>query len=182
MACSAPYLGSSYRRHGIRPTRLAKKDEQGGTEMVEIKSGNQAAQGEAHPERPHEPITQQHRLCPLGGCHPARTSRATRKRLTVRTHGTSTALLWQYTHLTRERGGVPHDDRIDALAMAVSAFAEAMGMDHEGASSRAKQEALEDELEEMLEEADLAAALTEHRATDLKTDRYRTKAAGPQRR
>lgn len=39
------------------------------------------------------------------------------------------ALFWQMTRLTRDRGSLPHDDRLDALSMAVAYWAEQMAQD-----------------------------------------------------
>lgn len=35
----------------------------------------------------------------------------------------------QFTHLTRERDSLDHDDRVDALAMLLGAFADILGVD-----------------------------------------------------
>ena len=39
------------------------------------------------------------------------------------------SLFWQLARLTRERGALPHDDRLDALAMGVAYWAEQMAQD-----------------------------------------------------
>ena len=41
----------------------------------------------------------------------------------------SYSLFWQMTRLTRDRGALPHDDRLDALAMAVAYWADQMAQD-----------------------------------------------------
>ena len=46
------------------------------------------------------------------------------------------SLMWQMTRLTRERGSLPHDDRLDALAMAVNFWTEQMAQDNEDQFSK----------------------------------------------
>ncbi len=40
------------------------------------------------------------------------------------------SLMWQMTRLTKERGALPHDDRLDALAMAVAYWTDQMAQDN----------------------------------------------------
>ena len=44
-------------------------------------------------------------------------------------HGYSRSLAWQCAHLTDERGCLSHDDRADALAIALAYFVEAAAQD-----------------------------------------------------
>jgi hypothetical protein len=53
------------------------------------------------------------------------------------------SLFWQLTRLTRDRGCLPHDDRLDALSMAVAYWAEQMSQDTASTFER-HQEALRD--------------------------------------
>lgn len=46
------------------------------------------------------------------------------------------SLFWQMTRLTRERGALPQDDRLDALAMAVAYWADQMAQDTDEAYNR----------------------------------------------
>ena len=46
------------------------------------------------------------------------------------------SLIYQLTHITRDRGSLKHDDRLDALAMAVSYWVEAVGQDDKKAIAR----------------------------------------------
>src|SRR5690606_1169502 len=58
---------------------------------------------------------------------------------------------YQYTHLTREKDCLGHDDRLESLAGLLAMFAAELGVDPEGIALRAKQErsdALLSELEE----------------------------------
>jgi hypothetical protein len=52
-------------------------------------------------------------------------------------------LFWQMTHITRERGSLNRDDRIDALAQAVGYWTEAMARDADVAAEEARNEWLE---------------------------------------
>lgn len=67
-----------------------------------------------------EPVMQQHRLVIC-------------KTLINRDYETaaeaSYSLFWQLTRLTRDRGCLPHDDRLDALSMAVAYWADQMAQD-----------------------------------------------------
>lgn len=53
-------------------------------------------------------------------------------------------LFWQMTRLTRDRGCLGHDDRIDALALAVAFWAEAMGRDTAQAAEDARGDMLDE--------------------------------------
>lgn len=56
------------------------------------------------------------------------------------------SLFYQMTRLTRERGALMHDDRIDALAMAVAYWVEHLAADGNKIADAIKQKALDDEL------------------------------------
>lgn len=55
-------------------------------------------------------------------------------------------LFYQFTRITRERKSLPHDDRLDALSMAVAHCLPSIGMSPQAAHERAKQNRVEDEL------------------------------------
>tara|TARA_R110002110_G_scaffold234767_1_gene450798 strand:- start:245 stop:919 length:675 start_codon:yes stop_codon:yes gene_type:complete len=57
-------------------------------------------------------------------------------------------LMYQMTRLTRDRGAITQDDRVDALAMAVGYWAEQMAQDVELKMGERKDELLNQELEE----------------------------------
>jgi len=57
----------------------------------------------------------------------------------------SKQLFWQIAHITRERGSLNMDDRIDALALAVGHWVEAMARDVDKAADDAREEILEEE-------------------------------------
>ncbi|MBP5855672.1 phage terminase large subunit [Marivibrio halodurans] len=56
--------------------------------------------------------------------------------------------IYQLTHLSRERGSLNHDDRIDAFAGAVASYEKAMAMD----TDEARRDMEREELDEMLED------------------------------
>jgi len=55
-------------------------------------------------------------------------------------------LFYQLTRITRDRGSLAHDDRLDALAMAVAYWVEHMAKDNDKAVEAMKDRALKDEL------------------------------------
>jgi hypothetical protein len=55
-------------------------------------------------------------------------------------------LFYQMTRITRDRGAIVKDDRLDALALAVHYWTAVMSRDVEKAAEQAKQEALDREL------------------------------------
>ena len=60
------------------------------------------------------------------------------------------SLLYQMTRITRERGSLRHDDKIDVLAMAVGYWVEAMARDEELALQDYKENMIKDALEEFM--------------------------------
>jgi hypothetical protein len=65
----------------------------------------------------------------------------------------SKMLIYQLTRITAEKGCLRHDDRLDALAIAVGYFSEAMARDEEDGIRRIKEEALEKELQAFMNNA-----------------------------
>jgi hypothetical protein len=57
------------------------------------------------------------------------------------------SLLYQLTHLTKDRGCLRHDDRLDALAIALAAIVETVGVDEDEAANAYR----EDQLDTLLE-------------------------------
>lgn len=62
-------------------------------------------------------------------------------------------LVYQMTRITREKGCLRHDDRLDALSIAVAYFVESMARDEEKGIAMIKQEALDKALESFMENA-----------------------------
>jgi hypothetical protein len=60
-------------------------------------------------------------------------------------------LFWQMTRLTKDRGAIPHDDRLDAVAIAVNYWVEQMSRDVEEAMQEEKGKRLDEELEKFME-------------------------------
>lgn len=65
----------------------------------------------------------------------------------------SKMLVYQMTRLTSERGALRHDDRIDALSIAVAYWSEQMAVDEARGIARQKQEALDNELRKFMKSA-----------------------------
>jgi hypothetical protein len=62
------------------------------------------------------------------------------------------SLFWQMTHITREKGALNHDDRLDALAGAVAYWTEQMEAEDQDIERRLEQEAFDRELSKFLDE------------------------------
>lgn len=62
------------------------------------------------------------------------------------THDPSVSLFHQMTRLTRERGALAHDDRLDALAIACAFFVESMAQDEQKGVEEAHADWLEDHM------------------------------------
>jgi hypothetical protein len=60
------------------------------------------------------------------------------------------SLFYQLTRITKDRGALIHDDRLDALSMAVSYWVEHMSRDNDKAVSQMKSEALKGELKKFM--------------------------------
>jgi hypothetical protein len=61
------------------------------------------------------------------------------------------SLLYQLTHITRDRGALKHDDRLDALSGAVAHFQRSMGQDVAEAAQSVLDERMEREIEDFME-------------------------------
>lgn len=95
-----------------------------------------------------EPITAQHRLVVdqslITRDYSSTASRPAEEQQLYR-------LFYQYTRITRERGSLAHDDRLDAFAMAVGYWVANLGLSPDASVERAKQERLEKELEDFMD-------------------------------
>lgn len=60
------------------------------------------------------------------------------------------SLFYQMTRITRDRGALVHDDRLDALAMAVAYWVETMARDNNKAATEIKSQALDRELKKFM--------------------------------
>jgi hypothetical protein len=61
------------------------------------------------------------------------------------------SLFYQMTRITRDRGSLKHDDRLDVLAMAVSYWVESMGKDEIQSIEDWKQNQIDEELEKFMD-------------------------------
>lgn len=89
-----------------------------------------------------EPVMNQHRLVVCES--------VVRKDIKTLTETANYSLLYQMTRITKERGALKHDDRLDALAGAVSYWVEAMARDEVKALSSWQAKALEEELKSFM--------------------------------
>lgn len=89
-----------------------------------------------------EPVMNQHRLVVCES--------VVRKDIKTLTETANYSLLYQMTRITKERGALKHDDRLDALAGAVSYWVESMARDEVKALSSWQAKALEEELKSFM--------------------------------
>ena len=76
-------------------------------------------------------------------------------------------LMYQMTRLSRDRGALVNDDRLDALSMAVAYHTEAMAQDAEVRMGQRREEALQDELVRIQTQHQLGfAVVTGHNLKD----------------
>ena len=61
------------------------------------------------------------------------------------------SLMYQLSHLTRGRGSLAHEDRLDALAIAVNYFNEQLTRDADISIAKRRAEALDQELQTFIE-------------------------------
>lgn len=69
----------------------------------------------------------------------------------ARTEDHTFSLLYQLTHITRDRGALRHDDRLDALAGAVAHYMRSMGQDVDEAARGVLQQRMDDEIDDFME-------------------------------
>lgn len=62
----------------------------------------------------------------------------------------SYGLMYQLTHITRTRGCLRHDDRLDALAIALAAVVETVGIDADDAKREFKEQELQEKLDKFV--------------------------------
>lgn len=93
-----------------------------------------------------EPVMNQHRLVISAGA--IRTDH-TQAMMHPPDVAAQYSLMYQMSHLTRERGSLEHDDKLDAVAMAVEYWAEAMSRDADAAMAERREEKFDKELEKM---------------------------------
>lgn len=139
-----PILTAAWTNANAQAKREAKPE--GGTDMEDVKVTNTAAK-ERRLLALLEPVTQQHRL--VIGQDVIMWDYKSVQEMDGEDGRTRYALGYQYTHLTRERDCLGHDDRLDALAGAVWGFADIMGVDPTLMARRAAEERMDEELEKL---------------------------------
>jgi hypothetical protein len=83
-------------------------------------------------------------------------------------------LMYQLTRITRDRGALVNDDRLDALAMAVQFWVEAMAQDVEKRMAARREDLLRDEMRRMQRQHQLGfAVMTGHNLKDTSRSSYR---------
>lgn len=136
-----------------------RKDGVTGTMLEEVRSGT--VNKEKRILAVLEPITQQHRL--VVGHQVIKEDYASIMRMEGADSRHRYGLAYQYTHLTKERDCLGHDDRLESMANACAIFAERLGVDPIGLAFEAAQDRVEAALEAMFAEADLIAGIEPER-------------------
>ncbi|MGV1835241.1 phage terminase large subunit [Rhizobium rhizogenes] len=137
VALLRPVLAKAWEREATRRKNAGMAPlERIGTAIEEVRSGT--VQKEKRMLSVLEPVTQQHRLVIN------REVLLYDKRSVDAMDGEDTrhryALGYQFTHLTRDKDCLGHDDRLDSVAGMLSMLAAELGVDPEGIALRAKQE------------------------------------------
>lgn len=150
LALLRPVLNAAWREHN--KTALKRGQEEGGTKLEEVRVSTVSK--EKRILSVMEPITQSHRLVVNRaviqwdeGSIRNMEGEDTRHRY---------AWGYQYTHLTKERDSLGHDDRLDALAGACGIFAPRLGVDPLGMAVTAREDRYEEELMKLLDDDDIA--------------------------
>ncbi|MGE3646202.1 MAG: phage terminase large subunit [Beijerinckiaceae bacterium] len=130
-------LGPTYREH------LA------GTEIEEVRASNQMSK-EQRILSILEPVTQQHRLVVDRGV--LQWDYESLSKIEGEDTRHRYAFGYQYSRLTRDKDSLKHDDRLDALAIAVADFADILGVDPAQRGEEAAKDKLEEELEKLFGE------------------------------
>ena len=120
--------------------------EPGGTAIEEVRKSN-LLQKERRILSVLEPVTQQHRLVVARSAIEWDLESISKIEGEDGRHRYS--LFHQFTHITRERECLTHEDRLDALSMAVGAFGELLGVDPGQQAIRRAGEAEEEEWERL---------------------------------
>lgn len=81
-------------------------------------------------------------------------------------------LMYQLTHITRERGSLKHDDRVDSLAGAISYFQRVLEMDMASAARSIHEQELEDMLNDFLDTATSGPLAVRHKSRNKDTEVY----------
>jgi hypothetical protein len=146
LALLSPYVEEEWKK----ANKGRKAEEHGGTSLQEITSGR--VQKEARILSVMEPLTQQHRL--VVNSEVIEGDYKSIKLMDAEETRHRYSLTYQYSHLTREKDSLVHDDRLEAVAIAVAHFAPDLGVNPLGMARRRDEEREEEELERLLGHAD----------------------------
>jgi hypothetical protein len=72
-------------------------------------------------------------------------------------------LIYQTTHVTHSRGAIRHDDRLDALAIAVNFWVERIGQDVDKGIASLKERVLDSELKDFIKSAIILSEPTDRK-------------------
>lgn len=120
--------------------------EYGGTTLTEVKVSN-LLQKERRILSILEPVTQAHRL--VVNQEVIEWDLKSLQEIDGEDGRHRYSLFHQFTHLTRERECLTHEDRLDSLATAVGAFGDVLGVDPGLMASRKVEDALDEEWEKL---------------------------------
>jgi hypothetical protein len=149
-ALMRPELTKAWDREAARRKNAGLSPlERTGTLIEEVKSG--AVQKEKRILSVLEPVTQQHRL--VVNREVFLYDRRSMEALDGEDTRHRYAFNYQYTHLTREKDCLGHDDRLESLAGGLAMLAAELGVDPEGIALRAKLERNDSLLAELEEDA-----------------------------
>lgn len=141
-----PVVEEAWKAHN----KSARKSEHGGTTLEEIRAT--LVQKELRILSVLEPVSQQHRL--VVNSEVVENDYASIKAMDAEETRHRYSLWYQWTHLTRERDCLTHDDRLDAVAIGVAHYAPDLGVSPLGMAQRREEERLDEELEALFDEAD----------------------------
>jgi hypothetical protein len=84
------------------------------------------------------------------------------------------SLLYQLTHVTRDRGSLKHDDRLDALAGAVASYQRSMAQDVDQAARAVLEARMDEEIEDFVDWVERGAKLGRQRGVRRNGERTET--------
>lgn len=158
-----PYIEKAWIKANAINDPQQPKPEEGGTVIEEIKSGQ--TQKELRILRVLEPVTQNHRIVVDLACIEADYESVRSREEDGEEAKHRYSLFYQYTHLTRERDSLPHDDRIETLGMLAAHYAEQLGVDPGLMAKRADEERTDEDLKAMFDDADEVGGYDNHPAS-----------------
>jgi hypothetical protein len=151
-ALLTPVIEAEWKKHFKTSNRGPGWDKEGsGTLIEEVRSSNQMAK-EKRILAIMEPVTQQHRL--VIAKEVIEYDYASLKEIEGEDTRYRYALGHQYTHLTREKDSLVHDDRLDSLAILVSDFADILGVDPSLMAASSSADRMQEEFDKLYGDLD----------------------------